>query len=642
MGVVGVALAAVQLLPTYELSRFSVRAGGADFALAASGSLLPTGLVGFLFPHWRFLAGPGVETLAYVGLLPLMLALATLSRAAFHLTVVVYRLTVVVYRSRQFTRSSGQTTSERVCWPASTGRSLSAITFFWLLAGLATLLAFGRYTPLYGLLYHLPGFNLFRIPSRFIHLTVFSLALLSGVGLDSLLKAGLLPAGGQKLQRVVVRPLGGTFVSLSRTMALAMVGAVVGGNVMLRLGKEPLLAFAERYARTQVHGTAYHLQSWEYYQDKILRIYDTALSAVNPLAPRTFVPLLIIAVAFALFSLCDKHKVSSQVIGGAVALLTAADLLFRLGGLARPDDMGPVLTPPPAVAMVSGGGRIYKVLTEAELVSGEDLGGLPANYNMLFGVPNVGVYSALGMKRYYDLMSSLGSVSLAFGARPVSEKEVQDGLPLLSLLNVRYILSRQPISDPRLRLRVGAELGADWLPVRRPSEARLYVVEEPIRVYENLTALPRTFVVLGCTVASNQEQALAMVRSPQFDPRAMVVLEGVPTHRSEGFVSSEARIVHDEDQRVVIETEGGGWLLLADTYYPGWRVFVDSVEAKIYRADYVLRAVPLGPGQHRVEFVYDPPSFKTGQSISLATVLLVAAVVAIKVARPSRARLAEE
>ena len=66
-----------------------------------------------------------------------------------------------------------------------------------------------------------------------------------------------------------------------------------------------------------------------------------------------------------------------------------------------------------------------------------------------------------------------------------------------------------------------------------------------------------------------------------------------------------------------------GWLVLADTYYPGWRVFVDGVEGRIYRADYVLRAVPLATGSHQVEFVYEPMSFKVGATISGITLLLV-------------------
>jgi len=83
-----------------------------------------------------------------------------------------------------------------------------------------------------------------------------------------------------------------------------------------------------------------------------------------------------------------------------------------------------------------------------------------------------------------------------------------------------------------------------------------------------------------------------------------------------GFVGAGARLVADEPARVIVDTEGGGWLLLTDAFYPGWQAWVDGTPARIYQADYVLRAVPLGPGPHRVEFRYQPASFRTGLWVS--------------------------
>ncbi|MFQ5900630.1 MAG: YfhO family protein, partial [Thermodesulfobacteriota bacterium] len=65
-------------------------------------------------------------------------------------------------------------------------------------------------------------------------------------------------------------------------------------------------------------------------------------------------------------------------------------------------------------------------------------------------------------------------------------------------------------------------------------------------------------------------------------------------------------------------------LVLSDAYYPGWKVFVDGEERKILKANYVFRAVPLEPGAHDVEFIYDPMSFKVGMYISFITVIILA------------------
>jgi uncharacterized membrane protein YfhO len=62
---------------------------------------------------------------------------------------------------------------------------------------------------------------------------------------------------------------------------------------------------------------------------------------------------------------------------------------------------------------------------------------------------------------------------------------------------------------------------------------------------------------------------------------------------------------------------------MSDTYYPGWRVFVDGVEERIYCANLGFRAVFLTKGAHEVKFVYKPKVFKIGLIISLITILLL-------------------
>jgi hypothetical protein len=134
-------------------------------------------------------------------------------------------------------------------------------------------------------------------------------------------------------------------------------------------------------------------------------------------------------------------------------------------------------------------------------------------------------------------------------------------------------------------------------------------------VYRNREALPRAFVVPSAAGLSPEEVRERMLR-PDFRPDEAVLLEEGPGGEAGGFVAREARLVVDEADRVVVETRGGGWLVLADAFYPGWRAFVDGRPAPLYRADGVLRAVPLGPGAHRVEFRYEPAPFRTGLWVS--------------------------
>ena len=151
---VGFFLAAVQILPTLEFSRFSTRSGGIPYAMATYESLHPKEILAFLVPElygnavdqtywrsrefWHFW-----ESCGYVGMLPLFLL---------------------------FVKSTG-------------AEKKRGSGFFVFLAALALFLALGKYNPLYPFIYRMPGFNSFRIPAQILFLYVFSVAVLSATGL---------------------------------------------------------------------------------------------------------------------------------------------------------------------------------------------------------------------------------------------------------------------------------------------------------------------------------------------------------------------------------------------------------------------------------------------------------------------------
>jgi len=94
--------------------------------------------------------------------------------------------------------------------------------------------------------------------------------------------------------------------------------------------------------------------------------------------------------------------------------------------------------------------------------------------------------------------------------------------------------------------------------------------------------------------------------------QATTALEGAEELRA------EATILEYTPERVLIRasTRAPGYLVLSDTYYPGWTAEVDGQTATIQRADLMLRAVYLEPGEHRVEFRFQPASLRLGIWVS--------------------------
>ena len=75
-----------------------------------------------------------------------------------------------------------------------------------------------------------------------------------------------------------------------------------------------------------------------------------------------------------------------------------------------------------------------------------------------------------------------------------------------------------------------------------------------------------------------------------------------------------------------VDSPEAAFLFMSEAHYPGWKAYVDGREEEILRADYVFRAIPVGPGSHRIEVVYQSLSFKVGLAVSLLTIVVLVIV----------------
>lgn len=63
--------------------------------------------------------------------------------------------------------------------------------------------------------------------------------------------------------------------------------------------------------------------------------------------------------------------------------------------------------------------------------------------------------------------------------------------------------------------------------------------------------------------------------------------------------------------------------VFSEVYYPeGWNAYVNGKPAEYFRADYVLRAMVIPPGNNRIEFKFEPKVIQTGSTISLVSSIL--------------------
>lgn len=214
-------------------------------------------------------------------------------------------------------------------------------------------------------------------------------------------------------------------------------------------------------------------------------------------------------------------------------------------------------------------------------------------------LPNTGVFHAFD---YMQELDALGrkpySLFIDAGQNLAPEKLYR----LLGILNVKYLNSLQPLP---------------------PGDIKLlhYFPEYPSWLYRVDRVVPRTYIASKVIVEADPSKSLGRLTSVEFDPLKEVILEQpLPIPAKNGF-QARARIINYSNSQVTIRAslDGAGILVLADSFYPGWRAYVDGKEREILRANFFFRGVPLLAGEHLVEFRYRPLSFKIGLVVSLIT-----------------------
>lgn len=156
-----------------------------------------------------------------------------------------------------------------------------------------------------------------------------------------------------------------------------------------------------------------------------------------------------------------------------------------------------------------------------------------------------------------------------------------------------------------------------------------------VSIYQRSAALPRAYVVSGTKWVSDDEKAIMSAMMSDIDYRKEVLLvgEGNSEAAQADAVPAEARYVGLNEVRLV--APGTGWLVLVDSYYPGWKAYVGGRETPILRANCAFRAVKVQAGQE-VVFRYVSWPFRVGASISLLTLTALLVWSGFAWGKPSR------
>ena len=219
----------------------------------------------------------------------------------------------------------------------------------------------------------------------------------------------------------------------------------------------------------------------------------------------------------------------------------------------------------------------------------------------------IGGYSAVKLQRYQDMIEHCITPEMQVLAQEInaaaSASQNIDSISAaigyhktLSMLNTRYIIV-SPNAPPLVNHH---QLGNAWF------------IEKAI-------------------TAENPNEEMALTK--EIDPSKMAVLDSKSMDKylaqatyPQAATMGKIELTHYAPNRLKYKSSSdyAGLALFSEVYYPaGWKATIDGKEAPILRANYILRGLVIEEGEHEIEFVFDPQSFKLGENISTICSLIL-------------------
>ncbi len=438
------------------------------------------------------------------------------------------------------------------------------VRFLWVLVGLSFLLALGKNTPVFLFLYrYVPSFDLFNAPSRYLIWAGFALPLLAGFGVE-------------------------TWRTPQKRGLYWMRLATAGGFAMT-LGAFAGWHFLGNVSPSFIRATAL-TGGWALGAGLLtLFMPGQALAQTRSQGERKDDP---------------KGRGGVRVWSALVVLWVSCDLLLAGWALNPGIDVSFYAgTAPTLLADRLNGARLYLSyqddydLKYRRFLRFSDFRPIEAtanirqvalpNLNLLDDVASANNFDPMVPERYANWMSLVNSLS------------PEERAPLLALMNVGLA----EVMD------VNEQLGVRFTPVEGAARFRWYTcavtAAGPEEALEKTTALVNAGRLPDQIVIEGSNLPEGSCRSKSGDAQARILQEGRSLLR--------LRVDAPED----------GWLMIADSYFPGWTATITSgtgaspQAAAIYPADYAFRGVFVPKGETILEMRYHPVVFTWGAWISL-------------------------
>jgi hypothetical protein len=274
-----------------------------------------------------------------------------------------------------------------------------------------------------------------------------------------------------------------------------------------------------------------------------------------------------------------------------------------------------------------------------------------------------GPYSKLGWIKGRDAISSLqeaipGNNAIRYGIDSFSDRgwfegglstkehntveesmfkknrvDLESNINLLSLWNVKYLVTFDNLTDSRLKLRQSTKLDNYF--------------NKHLNVYDNSEVMPRAYFSGSIQTTDNSDKLLELINQSDFAPyRTSYTTSSGYTAESTSIKGSNDFVdfVNYKNTQVEmkVNTDQEKYLIFSDTYYPGWKAYVDGVQTEIIPVYLSQRAIKVPPGTHKVEWKFESDSFMWGARISLISIMVFVVILSYIIYSSKRLNYADK
>jgi len=462
--------------------------------------------------------------------------------------------------------------------------------YFWIFILIFSfILVLGGNTPFYKLMYHVPLYNKFRISTKNWFEFGLAFSVLAGFGFNYFIENV-----SKKIKKVIFSSI----IFLSSVIVIYTIFRYLfiektNGNILYKFGLD--------FNQIQLFLKSSNICNKSIYIPIIIIIATIILLTVSLFKKNKIIYILfVILIFFDLFTIRNytESSVSKDYIykdiknSSSLKFLSPQDEIFRIY---------------PYINFSPEGYWLYPNITthyKIDIISGNDPLAL-SNYNYVTG--------------------------LGYFLQKDGVEKLLKNNNILSILNNKYIFYFKPADEQQFLKDMGIK-----------ANYKIVWEEDSVIVLENPNYMPRFNFVNNVIPIKNIEEARKILWNEtninidkfneSFNAKRDALVENPDFIKNKFEVkNSNLKILSYRNNKIILKTQSpnDNFIVFSDTYYPGWKAYIDGKQTKIYKTDGILKGIYVPAGTHEIIFNFIPNNLWLGILLSVtsyASLIIIAII----------------